>query len=327
MFDFELDRIVAWIRDGGYASVALQLPEGLKIRAAEVSLYLTEKTGVHCVIVGYPCYGACDLFDHHGVTDALVHFGHSPIPAQGDDRTVLYVESRWKGELPDLGPILDSVSGKVGLLATIQYLDLLPIVKEFFSNHGREAVIGSGDRRICYPGQVLGCNCTAAESIDDEVDSYLFVGEGDFHPLAAALGTSKPVIVLDPITGDLRDMGPTRDRLLRKRFAAIQGASNAHDFLIIVSTKIGQKRMDSAKIAEEMLKRHGLNGYVALMEEINPMALMSYRVDAYVNTACPRIALDDSARYDHPMLTVPELEIALGERAWDDYLFDQIRNA
>ena len=83
MFDFELDRIVAWISDGGYTSVALQLPEGLKIRATEVSDYLSEKTGVDVLIIGYPCYGACDLFDYRGIADALVHFGHSPIPSLG----------------------------------------------------------------------------------------------------------------------------------------------------------------------------------------------------------------------------------------------------
>ncbi|MBO7204879.1 MAG: diphthamide synthesis protein, partial [Candidatus Methanomethylophilaceae archaeon] len=48
------------------------------------------------------------------------------------------------------------------------------------------------------------------------------------------------------------------------------------------------------------------------------------RVDAYVCTACPRIAMDDALRYDRPMLTPPELEVALGIREWDDYVFDQI---
>ena len=33
MFDFELETISRWISDGGFASVALQMPEGLKIRA------------------------------------------------------------------------------------------------------------------------------------------------------------------------------------------------------------------------------------------------------------------------------------------------------
>ena len=74
-----------------------------------------------------------------------------------------------------------------------------------------------------------------------------------------------------------------------------------------------------------MIREHGKRAYRVVMEEINPMSLMSYRVDAYVNTACPRVAMDDSAKYDHPMLTIPELEIVLGERTWDGYVFDQIR--
>ena len=62
MFDLRLEYIAKWVRDGGYASVALQLPEGLKVRATEVVDFRTRETGVDCVILGEPCYGACDLF-------------------------------------------------------------------------------------------------------------------------------------------------------------------------------------------------------------------------------------------------------------------------
>lgn len=326
MFDFELNRIVAWISDGGYSSVALQLPEGLKIRATEISDYLSGATGVDITVIGSPCYGACDLFDYHGLADALVHFGHSPIPSQGHDPNVLYIESRSDMALDD--SIIDGLSDlprRVGLLATIQYLDLIPSVKGMLEGAGRTVLVGEGDDRICYPGQVLGCNCSAAESVIDDVDGFLFLGEGDFHPLAAAFGVDKQVIVLNPVTGEVRDMSQTRDRILRRRFAAIQGARDAETFLVIVCSKVGQNRSAEADRVCGMIRSHGRRAYKAVMEEINPMSLMAYRVDAYVNTACPRVAMDDSAKYSHPMLTIPELEIALDERTWDDYEFDQIR--
>ena len=101
MFDFELETVSRWISDGGYASVALQMPEGLKIRAPEISEFIERETGAVPVIVGRPCYGACDLFDYHGWADALVHFGHSPIPSQGEDPNVLYVESRSDADVDD----------------------------------------------------------------------------------------------------------------------------------------------------------------------------------------------------------------------------------
>lgn len=326
MFDFELETISRWISDGGYSSVAVQMPEGLKIRAPEISEYIERETGASVVIVGRPCYGACDLFDYRGWADALIHFGHSPIPSQGDDPNILYIESRSDADVDD--SVLENLGDlpeRVGLLATIQYLELIPKVKSILESSGRTVLVGAGDRRICHPGQVLGCNCSAAESVDADVDGYLFIGEGDFHPLAAAFGMKKTVLVLNPVTGEVRDMTDVRDRILRKRFAAIQGARDAQSFLVIVCSKIGQNRPSEADRTVELLRKHGRSVQKLVMEEISPVALMSYQVDAFVNTACPRIAMDDSARYHKPMLTPPELEIALGEREWPDYVFDQIR--
>ena len=326
MFDFQLENIVAWIRDGGYSSVALQLPEGLKIRATEISDYLIENTGVDILVVGYPCYGACDLYDYKGKTDALVHFGHSRIPSQGDDPNVLYIESRSDVTLDDsVMDVLMDLPRRIGLLATIQYIDLIPVVKTILESTGRTVLVGTGDRRIAYPGQVLGCNCSSAEAVLDEVDAFLFLGEGDFHPLAAAFGVKKDVFVLNPVTKELRDMSEIRDRILRKRFAAIQSAKDAQSFLVIVCSKVGQDRSAEADKVIDKIRSHGLKAYKAVMEEITPMSLMAYRVDAYVNTACPRVAMDDSAKYELPMLTIPELDIVLGDSEWADYSFDQIR--
>ena len=326
MFDFELETVSRWISDGGYASVALQMPEGLKIRAPEISEFIERETGAVPVIVGRPCYGACDLFDYHGWADALVHFGHSPIPSQGEDPNVLYVESRSDADVDDsiLGS-LSTLPGSVGLLATVQYLGLIPKVRRILESSGRSVHVGVGDSRICHPGQVLGCNCSAAEAVDDDVEGFLFIGEGDFHPLAAAFGMEKQVLVLNPVTGEVRDMAEKRDRILRRRFAAIQGARDAQSFLVIVCSKVGQDRSELADGIVGLLRSHGRTAFKVVIEEVNPTALMSYQVDAFVNTACPRIAMDDATRYPKPMLTPPELEIALGEREWSDYVFDQIR--
>lgn len=326
MFDLELETVAKWIGDRGYSSVAVQLPEGLKIRAPEISSFITGRTGASVLIVGRPCYGACDLFDHHGWTDALVHYGHSRIPSMGDDPDVMYVEARSDVSLKNMPEgLLDGLPERVGLLATIQYIGLVPELRSILEGTGRSVRVGAGDDRIAYPGQVLGCNCTAAESVADDVDCFLYIGEGDFHPLAAAFGAGKPVIVLNPVTMELRDMSQSRDRLIRRRFAAIQTASSARSFLVIVCSKVGQCRRDLAAEAERMIADAGRECVTAVIEEVTPDSLASYGVDAYVCTACPRVATDDSARYGRPMLTVPELEVALGVREWTGYPFDQIR--
>ena len=327
MFDLKLQEITAWIRNGGFSSVALQLPEGLKIRATEIIDFLSESTDADFIVLGDPCYGACDLFvDYRKIADALVHFGHSPIPSQGDDPNVFYVEAFYHADIKGyVENILGELGDKIGLLATVQYIGCLDQAKDVIEASGRKAHIGTGDRRITYPGQVLGCNCSSAESIADDVDEFLFIGEGDFHPLAAAFGIGKRIRVLNPITGELRSVDEVRDRILRKRFAAIQSAVDAGSFLVIVCSKIGQERTSVAKDIAGKIREAGRTAYIAYMNELSPQSLMSYRVDAFVSTACPRLAMDDYSRYNKPMLTPIEAEVALGIRTWDDYRFDVIR--
>ncbi|MCK5310177.1 MAG: diphthamide synthesis protein, partial [Thermoplasmata archaeon] len=47
-------------------------------------------------------------------------------------------------------------------------------------------------------------------------------------------------------------------------------------------------------------------------------------LDAWISTACPRLAIDDYSTYEKPILTPIELEILLGKRAWEEYAFDEI---
>lgn len=326
MFDLRLEYIAKWVSDRGYASVALQLPEGLKVRATEVVDFISSETGAECIVLGDPCYGACDLFTRYReLAECLVHFGHSPIPSQGDDPDVLYIEAEMSLDIRDsLSSVVDSLSDRVGILATVQYIRLIPQAEEVLKAAGKTAAVGTGDRRICYPGQVLGCNCSAAYSVADDVDEFLYIGEGDFHPLAAAFGVNKPIKVFNPVTGELRSVDDVRDRILRKRFAAIQTARDARSFLVIVCDKIGQKRTDVADRLVKEIRSRGFTAYKAYMNELSPQNLLAYRVDAYVCTACPRIAMDDAARYDRPMLTPPEAEVVIGAREWADYVFDQI---
>ena len=68
----------------------------------------------------------------------------------------------------------------------------------------------------------------------------------------------------------------------------------------------------------------GKEAVVIEMENVSPKKLDAFGLDAWVSTACPRIAIDDALLYEKPMLTFPELEVVLGLREWDDYEFDEI---
>ena len=60
------------------------------------------------------------------------------------------------------------------------------------------------------------------------------------------------------------------------------------------------------------------------MDLVTPDQLLQFKVDAYVNTACPRLAIDGIGRFQSPMLTPQEFEIVLGEREWEKLVLDEI---
>jgi len=214
---------------------------------------------------------------------------------------------------------------RVGLLTTTQFRAWLPNIKEHLEGKGHEVRIGEPDKRVAYAGQLLGCDYHAAEVLAQDVDGYLYVGTGDFHPLGVAFLTDKPIVIADPERGTARDLGDLKDRILRQRYAAIARAQDAQVFGIIVSKKIGQARMELARDLKALAEKHGKQAQIFVMDLVSPDHLEGYRVDAWVNTACPRIAIEDVLQYKAPMLTPQELEIALGERPWDGYVFDEIR--
>jgi 2-(3-amino-3-carboxypropyl)histidine synthase len=326
MYDFKLDQVCDFIRVRGARTVALQMPEGLKTHAQRISDELSDRTGVGTIILGDPCYGACDISHHFSrYADVLVHFGHAEIPSLNDSDRVLFVEVILEFDVvPLLEKALPLLKDRIGLVTTVQHVPLLEKAKAFLHSRGKVCLIGKGDGRIKHEGQVLGCNVTSALSIRSDVDQFLFIGSGDFHPLAVSLETKRPVIVVDPILDQVRTLDELTDRVLRQRYAAIARALDAERFGILVSSKSGQDRFALALDLAHRLRGKGKRADIILMDVIGPDQLLAFQVDAFVSTACPRLAIDDQVRYPKPLLTPIELEVLLGDRAWEDYRMDSI---
>jgi len=324
-FDFEIDKIVRSITSGRHDKVILQFPEGLKRKAVEVVEELSSRLDDHITVMvsGEPCFGACDL-PHH--PDALiVNFGHYPIPNLDEDGETLFIPARSMTDpIPIVGEAIPHLKGRVGLIFTPQYMHRKEEVRDHLASKGIEAIIGKGDDRLFMEGQVLGCNTSAAGAIAQDVDIILFVGAGNFHPLALALGTNKEVLIADPDLGEIRGIDDLKDRVLRQRHATITRARDAKVFGIILSTKPGQRREELAIEISRGLNESGRKATIIELENVSPSLLDAFKVDAWVSTACPRLAIDDHLAYSVPILTPPELDILLGKREWEDYIFDEI---
>ena len=361
--DFEIDDLVDLIKSNDNRLVALQVPEGLKMQALELMDQLEHESSAQIILAADPCYGACDLVHNKmkmmGV-ELVAHMGHSQmnidsgmpthfIPVTYDSEPELEPVLEWlhlhregakkkilstsneklteeeKQEifLDVVGRTIPLTDCKLGLVGSIQHLHLLEEYKSKLINLGFDVVIPVGGARLSFPGQVLGCNYSGDDS---DIGHYLFLGSGDFHPIGLVLHTGKPLAMLDPYTGEAKEMSiESIERILRQRFGLIMSVSESKKFGILIGEKPGQMRRSLAIRMKKMLEKHGRKGYLLALEHVGPDLIDFYPVDAFVNTACPRIAIDDSVRYAKPLITPFELEVALGEKKWEHgYQFDEI---
>jgi len=301
--------LIKKIKEKNPRRVFIQLPEGLITKAQEIESLLG-KEGIESFVSLEPCYGACDLRDCEAERlgcDLLVHIGHSDFGLKSKV-PVLYYE--WRINF-DPVPILEKNMEKlkpynnIGLVSSVNFLDSLEKAKEYLESNGKVCFLGKGEKTV-YPGQILGCDPSAGLKIEKNVDAFVFVGSGVFHPLGLALKVSKPVFLVNAEKKDLVKV--EKDKFVRQMYAAQGNAKDAQKFGILISTKPGQVQLDLARGIKKKFESEGKKAYMFTMDNISPDKLMGLDVDCYVNCACPRIAIENRTSFDKPILNPDELE-------------------
>ncbi len=323
-FDFEEERIKHEITKLCAKCVLLQMPEGLKPEAPKLAKII-EKSGAVAIISADPCYGGCDIAvgDAEGLgVDLIVHFGHAQM-VKHDAIPTIYVEARASVTVDEAVekalPLLNDFT-TIGLATSVQHLQTLNQAREILTRAGKTVIVGDTGQ-IAYPGQVTGCNYSNAKSIADEVEAYLFVGGGMFHALGIALSTSKPTIIADPYDNRAYQINLEAERIIKQRFVSIQEAKNAKKFGVFIGLKPGQKHLDCALQIKALAEKTGKTAFLLASREITPETLLEFpSIDAYVNTACPRVSLEATGKFQKPVLTVNEFMVVCGESSWENML-------
>jgi len=323
-FDFEEERIKLEISKLDAKRVLLQLPEGLKPEGPRLAK-IVERTGAIPIISANPCYGACDLATAEAQSlgvDLIVHFGHArllkhePVPTiYVEARATVTVEEAVVASIPLL-----SIWNKIGLATTVQHLQTLETAKEILVRAGKTVVIGDAGR-LPYAGNVSGCDYSNVKSIAVDVEAFMFIGGGRFHALGIALSTSKPTIIADPYDSRAYSIDDEAQKIIRQRWSCIEEAVKAKTIGILVGLKPGQKNLDEALRIREIAEKNGKVAFLLAVSEILPEMLLEFpTLEAYVNTACPRISLDAPTKFSKPVLTIDEFMVVSGESSWQNLL-------
>ena len=331
-YDLELEKIHQLVLNKDYKKILIQMPEGMLDTPLKDVLEVLTPLGAQIIISGDPSYGICDL----GIDlasqlgcELLIHFGHSPFgfeqKMQPLDRgkllDVLIIPAFVTFEISSYFPrILRKIEvlkwTNIGLVATVQHLRHLQELKIYLDDMEIKNII-QGE------GQILGCHIeNIREFSSNNVDGIVSLHSGFFHTHGLLLNTSFPILQLDPFTGEISFFSNNdRNKLIHKRHAIISQARSADVWGILGSSKLGQYHPNQRRKAEEILKNQNKFGLSVVAENLSYTYLANFQwVDAWVDTACPRLAIDDQINFKKPVLTFREFLYLFNEVTWEEIL-------
>tara|TARA_B100000315_G_C14575635_1_gene587751 strand:- start:2033 stop:3019 length:987 start_codon:yes stop_codon:yes gene_type:complete len=324
--DFEEKKLVKELKKRKPKKVLVQLAEGIKQNAVEISKVI-ESLGIECIFSGETSWGGCSVALQEAEAldvDLIVHFGHAKFI---DTKfPILYIEVKDKLNLkPILKKSLNSIKKfkKIGLSYSIQHKDDIKEIIKFYEANKKKVILSKKLGNVAYEGHIVGCQYLGLKAIEKNVDCFLIIGN-NFHSMGATLSVEKPVILVDVYNDNVRNMEGLRNKILKQRAISIGKFKEAKNIGIIIEIKPGQK-FGTPKYLIDKIKKQGKNPIVITMDELTPDKIMNfYHIDLFIELACPRIAIDDYAKYHKPILTFKEALVALGKKSWDEILKEGI---
>jgi len=208
----------------------------------------------------------------------------------------LFIPAKYTGKA-ELNKIeLDKLPKKIGIVATVQFLDTIEKIIPYLEKNNKKIIIDKDKQK--NKGQVLGCDVSAAIKIQNKVDALLYIGSGRFHPIGVAINTKKDVFIFNPATNIFSKLDEKEIEKYKKnkkvRYVKFLHANNIG---ILVSTKLGQCSYKKAVGIKKNLEGKGKKAFIFAFDTLNSNEMENFPfIDFWVNTACPRIANDEDKK-------------------------------
>lgn len=321
-FNFETERLRKELEKIRPKRVLVQLPEGVKQNSFEL-LEFFQKLKIEVIFSGETCWGGCSVAVEEAKAvgaDLIVHFGHSEFIKV--NFPVIYIPI--KDEL-NLEPLLKKSLSElksfktIGVSCSVQHMHDLKSIVEFYENNGKKVILSKKKGNVSYEGHIVGCQYSGLKTIENQVECFVVLGN-NFHSMGATLAVDKPVFLIDVYNNEIKSMKGVKDKILKQRILSVEKFKDAKKVGIIVGVKQGQQ-FGSYNLLKDKFVKLGKEVVVLTINEFSPDKLVNfYNIDGFVELACPRIAIDDFAKYRKPIITFKEALVVLGEKSWDDLI-------
>ncbi|OJT10805.1 Diphthamide biosynthesis protein 2 [Trametes pubescens] len=342
---FDIERTVREIEKGEFSRIALQFPDELLPHSVPIFKTLKSRLASHreLYVLADTTYGSCCLDEvaaQHVDADALVHYGHACM-SQPSRLPVIYVLGR---KHVDPSHCADSVSESLKSVQTLEKKSTILLRYDVAYAHKADEIIAQLKQRlpssqilhtplslIAHPAaeqqqsasphlantsDAHTANPTEATHQTDaspEDSIILYIG-GECLTLTNLLLThaSYEVFSYDPATQQTRLESGRTNKLLMRRYGAVQKARDADVIGILVGTLGVANYLPLIAHLRSIIKKAHKKSYTITVGKPNPAKLGNFmEVECFVLVACPENSLLDAKEFLQPIVTPYELEVAL----------------
>jgi len=157
-----------------------------------------------------------------------------------------------------------------------------------------------------YDGQALGCDLFRLEPAN-EIEAFLYIGTGEFHPKQLLMLEKKPVFVFNPESSKFYELDKAEVATIeRKRKAAYAKFLSSDKIGVLVSVKPGQLELERALKLREKYKDKLFFFFVADTFDFGSLLNFPF-IECFVNTACPRIGYDEAENLEKPIVNLQDI--------------------
>lgn len=303
-YELNLKRVKKLLKEVNAKRVLLQMPNGLK-RLSSLIIDELEKINIEVILDSGHAWGICDLPLHRAKlvgADTVIHYGHLDLKEyiEIDRIKVIVVPAYYKREisfeiLKELVRTLKPYK-RIGLSSSIQHIKELLRIGRYLKSKGFIVYMGKSKIPGFKTGQVTGCDLSASLLINNYVDVHVCISGGIFHAIGIAIATNKATISLDPYKGVIEHsrIEEFLRKVLAKKLYNLMVATEAKNFGVIISQKLGQYKLALALKIKKELERNDRKVILIALDEVEPTTLANIsNVEVFVNTACPRLGIDE----------------------------------
>jgi 2-(3-amino-3-carboxypropyl)histidine synthase len=229
---------------------------------------------------------------------------------------ILFIDVKYIGEIKLNQDAIKELGKykKIALYTTTQFNHKIKGIIEQLNNVGIK-VISSQPERTSSKFQILGCDVYQKNlKLKEQPGAFLYIGDGRFHPNALLFSENnldnqnpKPVLIYNPIENKLTTLNKSDvEKTLKRKKANFARFHASESIGVLVTTKPGQSHPNYTKKLEKKYKNKKFHTFIADSISFNEMENFPF-IQCWVNTACPRIALEDALNTDKALINAEDV--------------------